>query len=75
MKGKKCIIHYIAVPQGNFFSFFIPPSLAAKYEFKYIKTGIQYLTFSDIKTTFTERARKAFKKGFYKKITIDHKNS
>ena len=49
------------------------PLLCLKNEFEDIKIVLQYLTFSYIQTTFSERGQKAFKKGFYKKITINCK--
>ena len=48
--------------------------LCLKYEFEHIKIVLQYLTFSYFQTTFSERGQKAFKKGFYKKITINRKS-
>ena len=48
--------------------------LCLNYEFEHIKIVPQYLTFSYIQNTFSERGQKAFKKGFYKKITINCKS-
>ena len=48
--------------------------LCLKYEFEHIKIVLQYFTFSYFQTTFSERGQKAFKKGYYKKITINCKS-
>ena len=48
--------------------------MCLRYEFEYIKIVLQYLTFSYFQTTFSERDQKAFKKGFYTKITINCKS-
>ena len=48
--------------------------LCLKYEFEHIKIALQYFTFSYFQTTFSERGQKAFKKGFYKKGTINFKS-
>ena len=50
------------------------PLLCLKNEFEDIKIVLQYLTFSYFQTTFSERGQKAFKKGYYKKITINCKS-